>query len=203
MIEQVELYSNDIFRWIHNAVARPFPDQTHRFYCDKNNRELFSVFIFVYWKLAQSNDFADVRKKLRMEGITETQKSKLISKIKRIDNNHPSIMEIPRLTEDEWNFMMETIIHQNNDTEDGKILKKNMEYIHENNFSMESIMFPFLEDINSEKIKDDCHDLFGDIADRKINEFLKLIDENVDVDQLGVLNSFTIFDTSNIEIMKI
>ena len=112
-------------------------------------------------------------------------------------------MEIPRLTENEWNFMMETIIHQNNDTEDGKILKKNMEYIHENNFSMESIMFPFLEDINSEKIKDDCHDLFGDIADRKINEFLKLIDENVDVDQLGVLNSFTIFDTSNIEIMKI
>ena len=78
-----------------------------------------------------------------------------------------------------------------------------MEYIHENNFSMESIMFPFLEDINSEKIKDDFHDLFGDIADHKINEFLKLIDENVDVDQLGVLNSFTIFDTSNIEIMKI
>ena len=57
-----------------------------------------------------------------MEGITETQKSKLISKIKRIDNNHPSIMEIPRLTEDEWNFMMETMIHQNNDTENEKIL---------------------------------------------------------------------------------
>ena len=47
------------------------------------------------------------------------------------------------------------------------------------------------------------HDLFGDIADSKINEFLKLIDKNVDVDPLGVLNSFTIFDTSNIEIMKI
>ena len=203
MIEQVELYSNDIYRWLLNAVVRPFPDGATTFYCDINDRELFSVFIFVYWKLSQSNDFSDVRDKLRMEGITENQKSKLISKIKRIDKNHPSIVEIPRLTEDEWNFMMETMIHQNNDTENKKILKKNMEYIHENNFSMESIMFPFLEDINSEKIIDDCHNLFGDIANRKINEFLKLIDKNFDVDQLGVLNSFTIFDTSNIEIIKI
>ena len=201
--DQFTLANNDIYRWIYNAVVRPFPENTTMFYCDIDKRELFSVFIFVYWKLTQSNDFEDVKNKLRMDGITETQKSKLISKIKKIDDNHSSIVEIQRLTEDEWNFMMETIIHQNNDTEDGKILKKNMKYIHENKFSLDSIMFPFLKDINSEKILDDCHNLFGDIANCKIYDFLKMIDNNLDADPLGVLNSFTIFYTNNIKMQKI
>ena len=77
-----------------------------------------------------------------------------------------------------------------------------MEYIHQEQFQLESILLSFLDGVEDEKIENDLNEILNNIANNKIYEFLELVNGNDDFDVLSCLNSLKIFDTDSVRIVK-
>ena len=97
---------------------------------------------------------------------------------------------------------MEAVILKNDDLKDSNTLKKNLEYIHQEQFQLESILFAFLDGVENENIENDLNEILNNIANNKVYEFLKLVNGNDDFDALSLLNSLKIFDTDSVRIVK-
>ena len=109
--------------------------------------------------------------------LSDLQKEIIITRIERIDNEDDNIIEVPRLSEGEWDTLMNTVILKNQDSDDIQKLESNLDSIHKSNFELETIVLTFLSDINDEKIDDDFHDIYKILINNKINNWLKLIDD--------------------------
>ena len=197
-IDPSDLLNNEAYRWLHNAIHRNFTDLAYTYYFDKNNHELFTLFILTVYVLKGEEGSNEVE----IQGLNDEQKSVILSRINRIENEDSNIIEIPRLFEGEWNTLLEAVILKNDASKDSKTLKKNLEYIHQEQFQLESILMAFLNGVEDEKIEDDLNDILNNIANNKIYEFLKLINGNDDFDALSLLNSLKIFDTDSVRIVK-
>jgi len=197
-IDPSELLNNEAYRWLHNALHRNFTDLAYTYYFDKNNHELFTLFILTVYVLKGEEGSNEVE----IQGLNDEQKSVILSRINRIDNKDSDIIEVPRLFEGEWNTLLEAVILKNDDSKDSNTLKRNMEYIHQEQFQLESILMAFLNGVEDEKIEDDLNDILNNIANNKIYEFLKLVNGNDDFDVLSFLNSLKIFDTDSVRIVK-
>jgi len=197
-IDPSELLNNEAYRWLHNAIHRNFTDLAYTYYFDKNNHELFTLFILTVYVLKGEEGSNEVE----IQGLNDEQKSVILSRINRIENEDSNIIEIPRLFEGEWNTLLESVILKNDDSKDSNTLKKNLEYIHQEQFQLESILFAFLNGVEDENIENDLIEILNNIANNKIYEFLKLINGNDDFDALGLLNSLKIFDTDSVRIVK-
>ena len=197
-IDPSELLNNEAYRWLHNAIHRNFTDLAYTYYFDKNNHELFTLFILTVYVLKGEEGSNEVE----IQGLNDEQKSVILSRINRIENEDSNIIEIPRLFEGEWNTLLEAVILKNDDSKDSNTLKRNMEYIHQEQFQLESILMAFLNGVEDEKIEDDLNDILNNIANNKIYEFLKLVNGNDDFDVLSFLNSLKIFDTDSVRIVK-
>ena len=197
-IDPSDLLNNEAYRWLHNAIHRNFTDLAYTYYFDKNNHELFTLFILTVYVLKGEEGSNEVE----IQGLNDEQKSVILSRINRIDNEDSDIIEVPRLFEGEWNTLLEAVILKNDDSKDSNTLKKNLEYIHQEQFQLESILMAFLNGVEDEKIEDDLNDILNNIANNKIYEFLKLVNGNDDFDVLTLLNSLKIFDTDSVRIVK-
>ena len=197
-IDPSELLSNEAYRWLHNAIHRNFSDLTYTYYFDKNNHELFTLFILTVYVLKGEEGSNEVE----IQGLNDEQKSVILSRINRIENEDSNIIEIPRLFEGEWNTLLESVILKNDDSKDSNTLKNNLEYIHQEQFQLESILQAFLDGVEDEKIENDLNEILNNIANNKIYEFLKLVNGNDDFDVLSFLNSLKIFDTDSVRIVK-
>ena len=142
-IDPSELLNNEAYRWLHNAILRNFTDLAYTYYFDKNNHELFTLFILTVYVLKGEEG----SNKVEIQGLNDEQKSVILSRINRIDNEDSDIIEIPRLFEGEWNTLLEAVILKNDDSKDSNTLKKNLEYIHQEQFQLESILMAFLNGI--------------------------------------------------------
>jgi len=197
-IDLSELLNNEAYRWLHNAIHRNFTDLTYTYYFDKNNHELFTLFILTVYVLKGEKGSDEVE----IQGLNEEQKSVILSRINRIENQDPNIIEIPRLFEGEWNTLLESVILKNDDSKDSDTLKKNLKYIHQEQFQLDSILLAFLNGVEDGNIENDLNDILNNIANNKIYEFLKLVNGNDDFDVLSFLNSLKIFDTDSVRIIK-
>ena len=197
-IDPSELLNNEAYRWLHNALHRNFTDLAYTYYFDKNNHELFTLFILTVYVLKGEEGSDEVE----IQGLNDEQKSVILSRINRIDNEDSDIIEVPRLYEGEWNTLLEAVILKNDDSKDSNTLKKNLEYIHQEQFQLESILMAFLNGVEDEKIENDLNEILNNIANNKVYEFLKLVNGNDDFDALSLLNSLKIFDTDSVRIVK-
>ena len=192
------ILNNEAYRWLHNAIHRNFTDLAYTYYFDKNNHELFTLFILTVYVLKGEEGSNEVE----IQGLNDEQKSVILSRINRIENEDSNIIEVPRLFEGEWNTLLEAVILKNDDSKDSNTLKKNLEYIHQEQFQLESILFAFLDGVENENIENDLNEILNNIANNKIYEFLKLVNGNDDFDVLSFLNSLKIFDTDSVRIVK-
>ena len=197
-IGPLELLNNEAYKWLHNAILRNFTDLAYTYYLDEKNHELFTLFILTVYVLKGDEGSDEVE----IQGLNDEQKSVILARIDRIDNEDSDIIEIPRLFEGEWDTLMEAVILKNDDSIDSNTLKKNLEYIHQKQFQLESILLSFLDGVEDEKIENDLNEIINNIANNKIYEFLKLINGNDDFDALSLLNSLKIFDTDSVRIVK-
>ena len=197
-IDPSELLNNEAYRWFHNAILRNFTDLAYTYYLDEKNHELFTLFILTVYVLKGDEGSDEVE----IQGLNDEQKSVILARIDRIDNEDSDIIEIPRLFEGEWDTLMEAVILKNDDSIDSNTLKKNLEYIHQEQFQLESILLSFLDGVEDEKIENDLNEIINNIANNKIYEFLKLVNGNDDFDELSLLNSLKIFDTDSVRIVK-
>ena len=197
-IDPSELLNNEAYRWLHNAPHRNFTDLAYTYYFDKINHELFTLFILTVYVLKGEEGSNEVE----IQGLNDEQKSVSLSRVNRIDNEDSDIIEVPRLFEGEWNTLLEAVILKNDDSKDSNTLKRNMEYIHQEQFQLESILLAFLDGVEDEKIENDLNEILNNIANNKIYEFLELVNGNDDFDVLSCLNSLKIFDTDSVRIVK-
>ena len=197
-IGPLELLNNEAYKWLHNAILRNFTDLAYTYYLDEKNHELFTLFILTVYVLKGDEGSDEVE----IQGLNDEQKSVILARIDRIDNEDSDIIEIPRLFEGEWDTLMEAVILKNDDSIDSNTLKKNLEYIHQKQFQLESILLSFLDGVEDEKIENDLNEIINNIANNKVYEFLKLVNGNDDFDALSLLNSLKIFDTDSVRIVK-
>jgi hypothetical protein len=197
-IDPSELLNNEAYRWFHNAILRNFTDLAYTYYLDEKNHELFTLFILTVYVLKGDEGSDEVE----IQGLNDEQKSVILSRINRTENADSDIIEVPRLYEGEWNTLLEAVILKNDDSKDSNTLKKNLEYIHQEQFQLESILFAFLDGVENENIENDLNEILNNIANNKVYEFLKLVNGNDDFDALSLLNSLKIFDTDSVRIVK-
>ena len=81
-------------------------------------------------------------------------------------------------------------------------MKKNLDYIHQEQFQLESILFAFLNGVENENIENDLNKILNNIANNKLYEFLKLINGNDNFEVLNLLNSLKVYDTNSVRIVK-
>ena len=189
-IDPSELLNNEVYRWIHNAVCRVFTDSAYMYYCDKNDQELFTIFILTAHVLKGEEG----SEKVEILGMNDEQRSIILSRIDRIENNDPNIVEVPRLRESDWKTLMVEVILKNEGLEESERLKRNLLQIIQEEFCIESILTPFLDGINNEKIEDDANEILNNMSNNTIYEFLKMVDGNEDIDVMEVLNSLKIVE---------
>ena len=197
-IDPLELLNNEAYRWLHNAILRNFTDLTYNYYFDRNNQELFTLYFLAVYVL-KGEEGSD---KVEIQGLNDQQRTIILSRINRIENGDSDIIEIPRLYEGEWNTLLETLILKNDTSNDSNILKKNLDYIHQEQFQLESILFAFLNGVENENIENDLNEILNNIANNKLYEFLKLINGNDDFEVLNLLNSLKVYDTNSVRIVK-
>ena len=189
-IDPSELLNNEAYRWIHNAVCRVFTDSAYMYYCDKNDQELFTIFILTAHVLKGEEG----SEKVEILGMNDEQRSIILSRIDRIENNDPNIVEVPRLRESDWKTLMVEVILKNEGLEESERLKRNLLQIIQEEFCIESILTPFLDGVNNEKIEDDANEILNNMSNNTIYEFLKMVDGNEDIDVMEVLNSLKIVE---------
>ena len=197
-IDPLELLNNEAYRWLHNAILRNFTDLTYNYYFDRNNHELFTLYFLAVYVLKGEEGSDEVE----IQGLNDQQRTIILSRINRIENGDSDIIEIPRLYEGEWNTLLETLILKNDTSNDSNILKKNLDYIHQEQFQLESILFAFLNGVENENIENDLNEILNNIANNKLYEFLKLINGDGDFEVLNLLNSLKVYDTNSVRIVK-
>ena len=126
--------------------------------------------------------------------MNDEQRSIILSRIDRIENNDPNIVEVPRLRESDWKRLMVEVILKNEGLEESERLKRNLLQIIQEEFCIESILTPFLDGVNNEKIEDDANEILNNMGNNTIYEFLKMVDGNEDIDVMEVLNSLKIVE---------
>jgi hypothetical protein len=101
---------HDKYRWLQTAFTEHFDSINESYYYDKQNNEFFSVFITDYF-LTDPNSteqFAD-------NSNSKAELQILRERIERVEQNHASILIIPRLTIADRKQMMHDFIAQNSD----------------------------------------------------------------------------------------
>jgi len=192
-LDPSELIMHGSYQFIQNAICYNFRDSAHMFYVDLKSKELFSIFIMLRFALT------DEEGKRRVSStLSDLQKEIIISRIERIDNEDDNIIEVPRLSEGEWDTLMNTVILKNKDSDDIRKLESNLDNIHKSNFELETIVLTFLSDINDEKIDDDFHDIYKILINNKINNWLKLIDDGIEKSFMQILDSLQVCGLENI-----
>ena len=181
------------YQFIHNAICYNFRDSAYMFYVDLKSKELFSIFIMLRLALTEEK----LRARLSTT-LSDLQKEIIISRIKRIDNEDDNIIEVPRLSEGEWDTLMNTVILKNKDSDDIQKLESNLDNIHESNFELDTIVLTFLSGINDEKIDDDFHDIYKILINNKINNWLKLVDGETGEGVMQILDSLKVCELENV-----
>ena len=192
-LDPFELIMHGSYRFIHNAICYNFRNSAYMFYVDLKSKELFSIFIMLRFALTDEEG-----KRRVSTTLSDLQKEIIISRIERIDNEDDNIIEVPRLSEGEWDTLMNTVILKNKDSDDIQKLESNLDNIHKSNFELETIVLTFLSGISDEKIDDDFQDIYKILVNNKINNWLKLIDDGTEKSVMQILDSLKVCELENV-----
>ena len=193
-IDFTELFSNKAFRFLHNAIYRNFSEQSMTYYFDKRNKELFSTGMFLEMIIRGKMD-VEVETNLSQEDM-----SSYSERIRRIDEND-DIIEIPRISQGEWDTIMETVILQNESSQYKRQLEDNLNVIRGKQYWVESFTIAFTEGVDDRKVVEDFDKLLNNVANNRIYKWVRNIDENEDRDVMEILNSLNV-DEYDVEIRK-
>lgn len=98
--------STQILNWLAIGFEQSTGSLTENFYYDKRDSEFFSIMAVDYFMLDEEMNVASNVK----TNYSKTQENSLIDRMKRIENNDPSIISIPRVSLDERkNFMQQFV----------------------------------------------------------------------------------------------
>ena len=192
-LDPIELIMHGSYQFIQNAICYNFRDSAYMFYVDLKSKELFSIFIMLRFALTDEEG-----KRRVSTTLSDLQKEIIISRIERIDNEDDNIIEVPRLSEGEWDTLMNTVILKNQDSDDIQKLESNLDNIHKSNFELETIVLTFLSGTSDEKIDDDFHDIYKILINNKINNWLKLIDDGTEKSAMQILDSLKVCELENV-----
>ena len=193
-IDFTELFSNKAFRFLHNAIYRNFSEKSMTYYFDKRNKELFSTGMFLEMIIRGKMD-VEVETNLSQEDM-----SSYSERIRRIDEND-DIIEIPRISQGEWDTIMETVILQNESSQYKRQLEDNLNVIRGKQYWVESFTIAFTEGVDDRKVEEDFDKLLNNVANNRIYNWVRSIDENEDRDVMEILNSLNV-DEYDVEIRK-
>ena len=192
-LDPFELIMHSSYQFIQNAICYNFKNSANSFYVDLKSKELFSISIILRFALIDEEG-----KRRVSTTLSDLQKEIITFRIERIDNEDNNIIEVPRLSEGEWDTLMNTVILKNKDSDDIQKLESNLDNIHKSNFELETIVLTFLSGINDEKIDDDFHDIYKILINNKINNWLKLIDDETGKSVMQILDSLKVCELENV-----
>ncbi|NII85692.1 MULTISPECIES: hypothetical protein [unclassified Pedobacter] len=93
-----------ILNWLTIGFEQPTGSLTEHFYYDKQDSEFFSILFTDYFMLDEDFNLASNV----TTNYSKQEEDYVVSKIKRIEENDPTIISIPRITlEDRKNFMQQ------------------------------------------------------------------------------------------------
>jgi hypothetical protein len=164
------------------------------YYFDKRNKELFSTGMFLEMIIRGKMD-VEVETNLSQEDM-----SSYSERIRRIDEND-DIIEIPRISQGEWDTIMETVILQNESSQYKRQLEDNLNVIRGKQYWVESFTIAFTEGVDDRKVEEDFDKLLNNVANNRIYNWVRSIDENEDRDVMEILNSLNV-DEYDVEIRK-
>ena len=132
--------------------------------------------------------------------LSQEDMSSYSERIRRIDEND-DIIEIPRISQGEWDTIMETVILQNESSQYKRQLEDNLNVIRGKQYWVESFTIAFTEGVDDRKVEEDFDKLLNNVANNRIYNWVRSIDENEDRDVMEILNSLNV-DEYDVEIRK-
>ena len=184
-INFTELLSNKAFLFLHNAICRNFSEQSMKYYFDKRNKELFSTGIFLEMIIRGKMDVG------AETNLSQEEMSSYSERIRRIDEND-DIIEIPRISQGEWDTIMETVILQNESSQYKRQLEDNLNDIRGKQYWVKSFILAFTKGVDDRKVEEDFDKLLNNIVSNRIYNWVRSIDENEDRDVMEILNSLNV-----------
>ena len=184
-INFTELLSNKAFRFLHNAICRNFSEQSMKYYFDKRNKELFSTGMFLEMIIRGKMDVG------AETNLSQEEMSSYSERIRRIDEND-DIIEIPRISQGEWDTIMETVILQNESSQYKRQLEDNLNDIRGKQYWVKSFILAFTKGVDDRKVEEDFDKLLNNIVSNRIYNWVRSIDENEDRDVMEILNSLNV-----------
>ena len=181
------MQEEEAFKFLRLAVSHGFNEVSWRYYFDKNKRELFKSFIFLESYISgQLPENAEI-------SLTQEQLSGYKERLIKIGND-PGIIEIPRLSQDDWDWIFSKVLINNKTSPDQEQIINNYILIRENEYKEQALAESFIMNVQDQKIVDECNLLISLAILEKI--FLFLWENRVSDEPEKIIKGITIFDYS-------
>ncbi len=172
--------STQILNWLTIGFEQSTGSLTENLYYDKRDREFFSIMAVDYFMLdEQMNVASNVT-----TNYSKTQENSLVDRMKRIENNDPSIISIPRVSLDERKNIMQQFVDTLSDQKLIAILNQRIQ----NQDYRTKFDFYFGSEAD-ELTKQKWEEAKSNFLHQQVDTFLNLNNINVDNSTLWIVDS--------------
>lgn len=172
--------STQILNWLTIGFEQPTGSLTENFYYDKRENEFFSIMAVDYFMLDEEMNVSNNV----TTNYSKTQENSLVDRMKRIENNDPSIISIPRVSLDDRKNFMQRFVDTLSDQKLITILNKriqNQDY--RTNFDF------YFGDEADELTKQKWEEVKNNFLLQQVDTFLNLNNITVDNSTLWIIDS--------------
>ena len=169
-----------ILNWLTIGFEQSTGSLTENFYYDKRDKEFFSIMAVDYFMLDEKMNVASNV----TTNYSKTQENSLVDRMKRIENNDPSIILIPRVSLDERKNFMRKFVDTLSDQKLIAILNQRIQ----NQDYRTKFDFYFGNEAD-ELTKQRWEEAKGNFLRQQVDTFLNLNNINVDNSTLWIVDS--------------
>lgn len=172
--------STQILNWLTIGFEQPTGSLTENFYYDKRNNEFFSIMAVDYFMLGENMNIADNV----TTNYSKTQENSLVGRMKRIENNDPTIISIPRITLEDRKNIMQQFVETLSDPNLIELLNQRIQ----NQDYRTKFDFYFGNEVD-EATKQKWKEVKNSFLHQQVNTFLNLNNINIDNTTLWIVDS--------------
>ena len=172
--------STQILNWLTIGFEQSTGSLTENFYYDKRDSEFFSIMAVDYFMLDEEMNVASNV----TTNYSKTQENSLVDRIKRIENNDPSIISIPRVSLDDRKNFMQQFVDTLSDQKLISILNQRIQ----NQDYRTKFDFYFGNEAD-ESTKQKWEEVKSNFLHQQVDTFLNLNNINVDNSTLWIVDS--------------
>ncbi|MFD2918608.1 hypothetical protein ACFS6H_02730 [Terrimonas rubra] len=172
--------STEILNWLVIGFEQPTGSLTEFFYYDKHDREFFSIMAVDYFMLDEEMNIAGNV----TTNYSKTQTNTLVERMKKIENDDPSIIPVPRVTLDDPKNVMQQFLGT---LSDQKLIDRLNQQTQTQNYKTKFDFY--FEDETEELIKQNWEKAKSTFLHQQIDTFLNLNNINIAHSTLWVVDS--------------